>query len=95
MAKDLVTIKNESLRSNEDHNRLEISFNDVDENLHTPRPKDMVLDFQKKITLSKHEKKDGDVNSLLGHKESYKQLAGMYKLCMLKFSHCSFPILSL
>ncbi|GMN30914.1 hypothetical protein TIFTF001_003022 [Ficus carica] len=79
MAKDLVTIKNESLRSNEDHNCSEISFNDDDENLHTPWPKDMVLDFQKKITLSKHEKKDGDVNSLLGHKESYKQLVEIEK----------------
>lgn len=80
MAKDAVTIKNESLRSDEDENCTKILSNANEGKLHTQLPKDISLDFQKKITLSKHEKQDKAVNSFLGDQETYKQLVGMYKL---------------
>ena len=89
MAKDLVTIKNESLRSNDDYNCVDISPNDKERNSLISQPKDILLDFQKKITLSKHEKQDVDINSFLGHKESYVQLAGMYKLYIPPIHCCS------
>ncbi|KAF3448239.1 hypothetical protein FNV43_RR08952 [Rhamnella rubrinervis] len=71
MAKDLVTIKNESLRSNEDHN---CPSNANEGNSQSQRDRDSLLDFQKKITLSKHEKKDTNDSPFLGNKENYKQL---------------------
>ncbi|PON64645.1 tRNA/rRNA methyltransferase [Parasponia andersonii] len=77
MAKDLVTIKNESLRSNGDH--MDSLSNNNEGNSLSSQPKDILLDFQKKITLSKHEKQDIDINSFLGQKESYIQLAGIEK----------------
>lgn len=77
MAKDLVTIKNESLRSNEDHN---CPSNANEGNSQTQQDRDTLLDFQKKITLSKHEKTDTNNSLFLGHKENYKQLMGMYNL---------------
>lgn len=80
MAKDAVTIKNESLRSDEGENCTKIPPNANEGKLHTQLPKDLSLDFQKKITLSKHEKQDKAVNSFLGVQETYKQLVGMYKL---------------
>lgn len=83
MAKDLVTIKNESLRSNEDDNCMDISPSDNEQNLLISQPKDILFDFQKKITLSKHEKQGTNINSVLPHKESYKQLAGIY--CQFSF----------
>ena len=70
MAKDSVTIKNESLRSNEDHDSIDVSSKENDGN--------SLLDFQKKITLYKHEKQDGDNSSFSDHDQSYKQLLGMY-----------------
>uniref|UniRef100_A0A803PMX3 tRNA (guanosine(18)-2'-O)-methyltransferase TARBP1 n=1 Tax=Cannabis sativa TaxID=3483 RepID=A0A803PMX3_CANSA len=79
MAKDLVTIKNESLRSGKDQNCVDLSANDSQQNSIISQHKDALLDFQKKITLSKHEKQDNDINSLLGHKESYRQLAEIEK----------------
>nr|XP_011465219.1 PREDICTED: uncharacterized protein LOC101309934 [Fragaria vesca subsp. vesca] len=63
MAKDVVTIKNESLRSDGDQDRMGILSNANERQLCTQLPKDISLDFQKKITLSKHEKQD-DVNEL-------------------------------
>ncbi|XP_062073868.1 uncharacterized protein LOC133778060 isoform X2 [Humulus lupulus] len=79
MAKDLVTIKNESLRSDEDHNCVDVSANDIQQNAIISQHKDVLLDFQKKITLSKHEKQDSDSSLFLGHKESYRQLAEIEK----------------
>ncbi|KAL6279881.1 hypothetical protein ACE6H2_016762 [Prunus campanulata] len=79
MAKDAVTIKNESLRSDEDENCTKILSNANEGKLHTQLPKDISLDFQKKITLSKHEKQDKAVNSVLGDQETYKQLVEIEK----------------
>ncbi|ONI06355.1 hypothetical protein PRUPE_5G055400 [Prunus persica] len=79
MAKDAVTIKNESLRSDEDENCTKILSNANEGKLHTQLPKDISLDFQKKITLSKHEKQDKAVNSFLGDQETYKQLVEIEK----------------
>lgn len=74
MAKDLVTIKNESLRSNEDH----ICPSNANEgNSQTQQGRDVFLDFQKKLTLSKHEKQDKKPGSFLGQRDNYKQLVGM------------------
>lgn len=78
MATDVVTIKNESLRIDEDHDSMEISSNAEEEKLHNQQPRDACLDFQKKVTLSKHEKEDNDVTSFFGNKETYEQLIGMY-----------------
>lgn len=78
MAKDLVTIKNESLRSNED---LNCASNANEGNSQSQKDRDTSLDFQRKITLSKHEKQDTSDSPLLGQKANYKQLMGMYKLC--------------
>ncbi|EEF37970.1 RNA binding protein, putative [Ricinus communis] len=70
MAKDVITIKNESFK--------------IDENPTCRRtlPKELLeeasLDFQKKITPSKHEKKDADSSSILGS-NAYKQLLEMEK----------------
>lgn len=77
MAKDVVTIKNESLRSNEDHN---CPSNTNEGNSQSQQDRETLLDFQKKITLPNHEKKDTNVSPFLGHKDNYKQLMGMYKL---------------
>lgn len=77
MAKDLVTIKNESLRSNEDLN----CPSNANEGNSQSQDRDNMLDFQKKITLSKHEKQGTSDSPLLGQKANYKQLMGMYKLC--------------
>ncbi|PRQ18401.1 putative tRNA (guanosine(18)-2'-O)-methyltransferase [Rosa chinensis] len=76
MAKDVVTIKNESLRSDGDQDHMAILSNANERKLSTRLPKDTSLDFQKKITLSKHEKQDINVNS---HQETYKQLQEIEK----------------
>lgn len=72
MAKDIVTIKNESLKIEDPECRR--IFSDA------RLPKEISLDFQKKVTLSKHEKQDADPSSLLGNSEVYKQLLGMHTL---------------
>ncbi|KAK8520784.1 hypothetical protein V6N13_076919 [Hibiscus sabdariffa] len=74
MAKDIVTIKNESLNMAE---AIEELSSACEEKLELP--KDTHLDFQKKITLSKHEKHDLGSSSLLGKGEVYKQLLEMEK----------------
>lgn len=74
MARDVVTIKNESF----DPDCMDLSSNAKEEKLLIQLPKDTSLDFQKKVTLSKHEKKDTSVSSFFGNKEIYEQLAGMY-----------------
>jgi tRNA guanosine-2'-O-methyltransferase len=77
MARDVVTIKNESIRIDEDPDCMEPSYNAKEEKLLSQLPKDACLDFQKKVTLSKHEKKDNDASSFFGNKVSYEQLVGM------------------
>ncbi|XP_028956801.1 uncharacterized protein [Malus domestica] len=79
MAKDAAAIKNESLRSDEDQNCIAIPSNANEGNSHTQQPKDISLDFQKKITLSKHEKHDIAVNSFFGNQDTYKPLEEMEK----------------
>ncbi|XVF10929.1 hypothetical protein REPUB_Repub07fG0225600 [Reevesia pubescens] len=76
MAKDTVTIKNESLNIGEGHGSIEKLSTACEEKLFTELPKDAHLDFQKKITLSKHEKQDMN-STLLGKGEVYKQLLEM------------------
>lgn len=72
MAKDVVTIKNESLKTDEDGNCRRTV---IDSQL----PKETSFDFQKKLTLSKHEKQDTDSSSVLGNNEACKQLLEMEK----------------
>lgn len=80
MAKDVLTIKNESLIIGEDPDCTEILCNPGKEELLSYQHKDSSLDFQKKFTLSKHEKQDAISSSLLGSRETYKQLSGTYKI---------------
>lgn len=72
MAKDVVTINNESLKNGEDGNCRQTV---IDSQL----PKETSFDFQKKLTLSKHEKQDTDSSSVLGNNEACKQLLEMEK----------------
>ncbi|KAJ7952593.1 tRNA/rRNA methyltransferase (SpoU) family protein [Quillaja saponaria] len=74
MAKDVVTIRNESLRSNGEPNCIEKLPNGSEG---TQLLKDATFDFQKKVTLSKHEKQETDASSFLGNNETYKKLLEM------------------
>ncbi|KGN55820.1 uncharacterized protein LOC101213211 isoform X2 [Cucumis sativus] len=74
MANDLTAIKNESFKTNEGHNLIGISSDINEENSTSKLPVATSLDFQKKVTLSKHEKKDTETSSYLGSKEAYKFL---------------------
>ncbi|XP_023635654.1 uncharacterized protein LOC17880577 isoform X1 [Capsella rubella] len=75
MAKDVVTIKNEGFKMNELPDcRLTVSTKD-EQKLSEPSS----LDFQKKITLSKHEKQDASSTSVLRNGETYKRLFEMEK----------------
>lgn len=76
MANDLTAIKNESFKAIEDHNLMDMSSDINKENFTSNLPVATSLDFQKKVTLSKHEKKDTDSSSYLGSKEAYKFLNG-------------------
>lgn len=89
MAKDAVTIKNESLKIGEGLDFTGISSNLDKEELVTQPPKDSSLDFQKKITLVKHENQDSSSSSFLGNRETYKQLLGMHKIWLL-FVKCRY-----
>ncbi|KAL1136569.1 hypothetical protein V6Z11_A12G247800 [Gossypium hirsutum] len=77
MAKDIVTIKNESLNMAAGSGSTEEVSSACEEKLELP--KDAHLDFQKKITFSKHEKPDLGSSSLLCKGEVYKQLLEMEK----------------
>ncbi|KAL5815078.1 hypothetical protein ACOSQ3_025873 [Xanthoceras sorbifolium] len=79
MAKDVVTIKNERLQIGEDPDSMELESAADKEKLHAQVAKDSSLDFQKKITLAKHEKKDTSFSSFLGDREPYRQLLEMEK----------------
>ncbi|CAH2078761.1 unnamed protein product [Thlaspi arvense] len=74
MAKDIVTIKNEGFKIEEPNRRLIMSTSD-EGRLSEPSS----LDFQKKITLSKHEKQDASSTSVLQNGETYKRLFEMEK----------------
>lgn len=79
MAKDMVTIKNERLCVDEDSNCTEISVDTNKEKLLTLMPKDISVDFQKKITLGKHEKQDTSSRSFLDSNETCKPLLEIEK----------------
>ncbi|XP_058009476.1 uncharacterized protein LOC110660845 isoform X2 [Hevea brasiliensis] len=72
MAKDIITIKNESLKIGKDPNYRRI--------LPSAEPhKETLLDFQKKIIPDKHEKEEAESSSILLRNEAYKQLLEMEK----------------
>ncbi|KAM7494028.1 hypothetical protein LguiB_028637 [Lonicera macranthoides] len=72
MAKDADTLKNEHLKADENpkSNRAELLAH---------LPKDISLDFQKKITLYKHENQAADSGFLFGNNGTYKSLMEMGK----------------
>lgn len=76
MARDLVTIKNESLRIDERHDSQESSS--LANGINSQSAEYASMDFQKKFTLLKHEKQD-DGGSSLGLNETFKQLLGNFK----------------
>ncbi|XP_031391362.1 uncharacterized protein LOC116203654 isoform X2 [Punica granatum] len=72
MARDVVTIKNEGLRIDEQHDSQEASSLPNGSN---SQPAEYAsMDFQKKFTLSKHEKQDDGLSSFMGLNETLKQL---------------------
>ncbi|KAF3600975.1 hypothetical protein F2Q69_00033362 [Brassica cretica] len=75
MAKDIVTIKNEGFKIEEEPNRRLMTSTSDEERLSEPSS----LDFQKKITLAKHEKQDASSTSVLQNGETYKRLFEMEK----------------
>ncbi|KAF8027338.1 hypothetical protein BT93_E0286 [Corymbia citriodora subsp. variegata] len=77
MAKDLVAIKNESLRIDEDSNRQEVLSSTNSEPFLGQSPGDALTNFQKKFTLAKHEKQDPLLSSFLGLDETNKLLSEM------------------
>ncbi|KAK3428925.1 hypothetical protein EUGRSUZ_E00353 [Eucalyptus grandis] len=77
MAKDLVAIKNESLRIDEDSNRQEVSSSTNNEPFLGQPPGDALTNFQKKFTLAKHEKQDSLLSLFLGLDETNKLLSEM------------------
>lgn len=89
MAKDVVTIKNEGFKIDEEPKRRLIMSTTDEERLSEPSS----LDFQRKITLSKHEKQDASSTSVLRNGETYKRLFGMqilysyYFVNMIMYQH--------
>lgn len=79
MAKDVVTIRNESLRIDGDINGMENM--PISEGAQV---KDMSSDFQKKITLAKHYVGDVEAGSFYGNGKAYKKIAGMFKWGIIK-----------
>ncbi|KAI4327194.1 hypothetical protein L6164_019684 [Bauhinia variegata] len=73
MAKDVTAIRNESLKINGDIDSLENLSGGNDGTL----DKDMSSDFQKKVTLAKHNKQDTDAFSIFGNEETYRKLFEM------------------
>ncbi|KAF7828486.1 putative methyltransferase TARBP1 [Senna tora] len=71
MAKDVVTIRNESLRIAGDIKDKEI-LSTSDEGIQV---KDMSSDFQKKVTLAKHHVGEVNVDCLYGNEKTYRKIA--------------------
>ncbi|KAJ4826548.1 hypothetical protein Tsubulata_039607 [Turnera subulata] len=67
MAKDIVTIKNESLKIDDEPSSQSMSST-------ADLPFETSLDFQKKLTFSKHEQQNADSSSFSGSNHVYKQL---------------------
>lgn len=76
MARDLVTIKNESLRIDKHDSQEPSSLAD---DINSQSAEYASLDFQKKFTLLKHEKQDDGGTSSLGLNKTFKQLLGKFK----------------
>ncbi|KAI7987820.1 putative methyltransferase TARBP1 [Camellia lanceoleosa] len=79
MAKDAETIKNESLSIDKDPKCVELSINADKDKLQAQLPKDIPLDFQKKVIIAKHEKEEANSDIFLGKNETYKRLMEMEK----------------
>lgn len=75
MAKDVVTIRNETLNFNGDKNCIENLSGGIEGTM----LKDMSSDFQKKVTFTKHDKGGNEAGFLYGNDETYKKLAGMFE----------------
>lgn len=75
MAKDVVTIRNETLKFNGDKNCMESFSGGIEGTL----LKDMSSDFQKKVTLTKHDKGDTEAGFLFRNDDTYRKMAGMFK----------------
>jgi len=73
MAKDVVTIRNETLNFNADKDCMEILSGVIEGAV----PKDISSDFQKKVTVAKHDKGDNATGFLYGNDETYKKMSGM------------------
>ncbi|KAL2548020.1 tRNA/rRNA methyltransferase (SpoU) family protein [Forsythia ovata] len=73
MAKDAVSIKNESFRTNEDPKCTEI-LNSNEGELLIPLPKDISYDFQRKISFPKHDMQEMASTSFWDNKSSYISL---------------------
>ncbi|CAJ1943228.1 unnamed protein product [Sphenostylis stenocarpa] len=71
MAKDLVTIRNETLNFHGDKNSVENTSGGIEGTM----PKDISSDFQKKVTFAKHDKGDNASGFLYGNDETYKKMA--------------------
>ncbi|KAK7251820.1 hypothetical protein RIF29_35366 [Crotalaria pallida] len=71
MAKDVATIRNETLKFNVDKNCMERFSGDTEGTL----LKDMSSDFQKKVTLTKYDKGNTEPGFLFGNDETYRKMA--------------------
>ncbi|KAE9607417.1 putative tRNA (guanosine(18)-2'-O)-methyltransferase [Lupinus albus] len=71
MAKDVLTIRNETLKFNGDKSCME-SFSG---GIEGAMPKDMPSDFQKKVTLTKHDKGDAEAEIRFRNDETYRKMA--------------------
>lgn len=74
MAKDVVTLRNETLKSYGDTNCMKNVSGDTEGIV----LKDMSSDFQKKVTLAKHNKGDNEAGFLYSNDETYRKMAGMF-----------------
>lgn len=92
MAKDVVTIKNEILTIGETCTDME-SSQKADEERSLKQIQDLFFDFQKKVTLNKHEKQYTDTCSSVGNPELHRLLLGMYELWNLNSVHESRALL--
>ncbi|KAK7346778.1 hypothetical protein VNO80_21301 [Phaseolus coccineus] len=71
MAKDVVTIRNETLNFSADKNCMENLSGVIEGTV----PKDISSDFQKKVTFAKHDKGDSATGFLYGNDETYKKMS--------------------
>ncbi|MED6184013.1 hypothetical protein PIB30_043275 [Stylosanthes scabra] len=70
MAKDVVTIRNETLKFDGENNKLEHFSDGIKGN----QLEDIASDFQKKITVTKHDKGHIEAGLLYGNEETYRKM---------------------